>query len=49
MKRAALPLALLLVFSLLLGGCFGQKTPEDIVDDLAVRWTKWGATNHKQF
>ncbi|USG66340.1 DUF4367 domain-containing protein [Brevibacillus ruminantium] len=35
MKRAAFPLALMLVFSLLLGGCFGQKTPEDIVDDLS--------------
>lgn len=34
MKRAALPLALLLVLSLLLGGCFGQKTPEDVVGDL---------------
>jgi len=35
MKRAALPLVLLLVFSLLLGGCFGQKTPEDVVSDLS--------------
>lgn len=35
MKRAALPLALLLVFTLLLGGCFGQKTPEDVVSDLS--------------
>lgn len=34
MKRAALPLVLLLVFTLLLGGCFGQKTPEDVVSDL---------------
>lgn len=35
MKRAALPLALLLVFTLLLGGCFGQKSPEDVVGDLS--------------
>ncbi|MFD2369611.1 DUF4367 domain-containing protein [Brevibacillus sp. GCM10020057] len=35
MKRAALPLVLLLVFTLLLGGCFGQKTPEDVVSDLS--------------
>ncbi|MCC0565799.1 DUF4367 domain-containing protein [Brevibacillus borstelensis] len=42
MKRAALPLALLLVFSLLLGGCFGQKTPEDIVDDLGSTLDKMG-------
>ncbi|MFY0546243.1 DUF4367 domain-containing protein [Brevibacillus sp. H7] len=35
MKRGALPLALLLVFTLLLGGCFGQKTPEDVVGDLS--------------
>jgi len=35
MKRGALPLALLLFFTLLLGGCFGQKTPEDVVGDLS--------------
>ncbi|CAJ1004307.1 MULTISPECIES: DUF4367 domain-containing protein [Bacillales] len=35
MKRAAFPLVFLLVFSLLLGGCFGQKTPDDVVDDLS--------------
>lgn len=35
MKRAAFPLVLLLVFTLLLGGCFGQKTPEDVVSDLS--------------
>ncbi|MGG4444647.1 outer membrane lipoprotein-sorting protein [Brevibacillus fortis] len=34
MKRVALPLVLLLVFTLFLGGCFGQKTPEDVVSDL---------------
>ena len=35
MKRAAFPLVLLMVFTLLLGGCFGQKTPEDVVGDLS--------------
>lgn len=35
MKRAAFPLVLLLVLTLLLGGCFGQKTPEDVVSDLS--------------
>jgi outer membrane lipoprotein-sorting protein len=35
MKRGALSLALLLVFTLLLSGCFGQKTPEDVVGDLS--------------
>jgi outer membrane lipoprotein-sorting protein len=34
MKRGALSLVLLLVFSLMLGGCFGQKSPEDVVGDL---------------
>ena len=35
MKRAAYPLVLLLVLTLLLGGCFGQKSPEDVVSDLS--------------
>lgn len=34
MRRGALWLALLLVFSVFTGGCFGQKTPEDVVGDL---------------
>lgn len=35
MKRGALSLVLLLVFSLMLSGCFGSKTPEDVVGDLS--------------
>ena len=34
MRRGALWLALLLVFSVFTGGCFGQKSPEDVVGDL---------------
>ena len=36
MKRAVYPLLMvLLVLTLLLGGCFGQKSPEDVVSDLS--------------
>ncbi|NGQ96027.1 DUF4367 domain-containing protein [Brevibacillus sp. SYP-B805] len=34
MKRGALWLVLLLVLSVFAGGCFGKKTPEDVVGDL---------------
>ncbi|MGC5325324.1 LolA family protein, partial [Brevibacillus sp. SYSU BS000544] len=34
MRRGALWIVLLLVFSVFAGGCFGQKTPEDVVEDL---------------
>jgi outer membrane lipoprotein-sorting protein len=34
MKRGALWLVLLLVLSVFASGCFGQKTPEDVVGDL---------------
>lgn len=34
MRRGALWLVILLVFSVFTGGCFGQKSPEDVVGDL---------------
>jgi len=35
MKRGAFWLALLLLLSVFASGCFGQKTPEDVVEDLS--------------
>ncbi len=40
MKRGALWLVLLLVFSVFTGGCFGQKSPEDVVEDLSGNLNK---------
>ncbi|MGD8192633.1 DUF4367 domain-containing protein [Brevibacillus ginsengisoli] len=40
MRRGALWLALLLVLSVFTGGCFGQKSPEDVVGDLSSTLNK---------
>ncbi|MGG3874944.1 DUF4367 domain-containing protein [Brevibacillus laterosporus] len=40
MKRRALGLVMLLVLSLLVTGCFGTKTPEDVVNELGGKMDK---------